>query len=81
MSLTKCPHCSDQHACHSGDSHAATTAVERVLFYVGLRVGMTPKTGGELRLSEVMIPAEDIIALIQGDKTVDELMGEQLRRQ
>jgi len=73
MSLTKCPHCSDQHACHSGDSHAATVATENILFYIGFWIGTTVKPGAEVRLEDVQVPASAIIALIQGDKTLDEL--------
>lgn len=78
MSLTRCPQCGDQHACHSGDSHTATVAVEGILFYIGWRAGRVaqrlPLT--VLRPADIQVPARDILALIQGDKTLDEILEE-----
>ena len=77
MSLTKCPHCQDQHACHSHDSHADTAAMENVLFYIGYRTGkLADRLPFTPRITEIQLPSRHILALIQGSKTLDEVLAE-----
>jgi hypothetical protein len=77
MSLTKCPDCGDQHACHDKvDSHAATKATENILFYIGWRAGrLTERMPMTVRPADIQVPARDIIDLITGGKTIEEILG------
>lgn len=77
MALTKCPHCQDQHACHSGDSHAATVATENVLFYIGYRTGkVTARLPFTPRPRDIQLPAGHILDLLAGSKTLKEVIAE-----
>jgi hypothetical protein len=77
MALTKCPHCDDQHACHAGDSHRATQATEGILFYIGFRAAkLAERLPVPVRPADIQLPARDILALIQGNKSLDQLIAE-----
>lgn len=77
MSLTKCARCEDQHECHSGDSHTNTVAVDAILFYIGWRSGrLATRLPATVRPADTQVPARDILALIKGDKTLDQVMEE-----
>jgi hypothetical protein len=76
MSMTKCKYCDDEHVCHAGNSHEDTKTIENILFYLGYRIGSGPPPAFDVR-----VPARDLLDLITGEKTLNQLTlepGEQL---
>jgi len=77
MALTKCPYCQDQHVCHTHDSQADTAAVQNIVFYIGYRAGIaTERLPLVVRPSDIQIPARDILDLIQGLRTLEQVVAD-----
>lgn len=55
----------------SDEKNVAT--LEAVLFYIGYRAGCVSASLFTVRPSDIQLPARDILALIRGDKTLDQL--------
>ena len=52
-------------------------ALEAILFYIGYRAGrVMQQTGIRVRPSDIKIPASHVLALIQGGRTLDQLIAE-----
>lgn len=75
--MTQCRYCQDQHVCHVRDSHEDTVIKTNIMFYIGYRyAAVTKQLPLPFRVEDIQLPARHILALINQEKTLDEVLAE-----